>query len=201
MTRRRWRDGEDPAAPLSLLPSPPPPPPPPPTHPSLSPPSLPPSTPPDLFILDFNREQPHLFSDAVDEQLRRIKSEKEAFEAAQDASSSAADQFQMQLSRRMEEVRMADRKLGVEDIMYMLLVEQFVKLGVELLPPLNGHVDVGPCDLTVLTNGVHSKEAIEVVKEHMMSLMGPANSAYSNTILKSSKLQSAQIYAASVMFG
>ena len=52
-----------------------------------------------------------------------------------------------------------------------------------------------------LTEGIHSKEALEMVKDHLMSMMGPTVTAYSNQIVKMSKLQMTQVYAASVMFG
>lgn len=84
----------------------------------------------------------------------------------------------------------------------MFLVEKFVTLGVEMLPPLSGNVDVGPCDLTKLTDGLHSKEALELVKEHLLTIMGPVPQTLpSQAMIRSAKLQSAQIYAASLMVG
>ena len=45
-------------------------------------------------------------------------------------------------------------------------------------------------------------EALEMVKEHLMGMLGPqASNAYSNTLVRMSKLQCAQMYAASIMFG
>ena len=40
-----------------------------------------------------------------------------------------------------------------------------------------------------------------MVKEHMLGALGPASMAYGDTVIKMSKLQSAQVYAASIMFG
>lgn len=156
---------------------------------------------PQPFLL--RRDQPHLFKDALAEQLNRIREEKEAASASASADQKGdkADTFSLQLSKRVEEVKLREQRITVEDILYVSLVERFLSIGVDMLPPLDGHVDVGPCDLTVLTNSVHSKEAIEVVKEHLMSIMGPAASAYSTSLVKMSKLQGAQVYAASVMFG
>ena len=48
-------------------------------------------------------------------------------------------------------------------------------------------------NLKLLTEGVHSREALEVVKDHVKNVMGPAAIAYSNTVLKMSKLQAAQV--------
>ncbi len=50
-------------------------------------------------------------------------------------------------------------------------------------------------------DGVHSRDAVELVKEHVLSVLGPASMAFSNTMIKMSKLQGAQVYAASLMFG
>ena len=44
-------------------------------------------------------------------------------------------------------------------------------------------------NLKTLTEGIHSKEALELVREHVLGVMGPASMAYSNTTIKKSKLQ------------
>ena len=44
-------------------------------------------------------------------------------------------------------------------------------------------------NLKTLTEGIHSKEALELVREHVLGVMGPASMAYSNTTIKMSKLQ------------
>lgn len=41
--------------------------------------------------------------------------------------------------------------------------------------------------------GVHSREAIDMVKEHVLAVLGPASMAFSNTMIKMSKLQAAQV--------
>lgn len=48
------------------------------------------------------------------------------------------------LYQRMGEVREAERRLSVEDVMYLCVVEKFVSAGVDLLPPLDGMVDLPP---------------------------------------------------------
>jgi len=40
---------------------------------------------------------------------------------------------------------------------------------------------------------VHSREAIDMVKEHVLAVLGPASMAFSNTMIKMSKLQAAQV--------
>jgi hypothetical protein len=56
---------------------------------------------------------------------------------------------------------------------------------------------------------VHSAEALELVREHLGSVLGGPGGAeapdapppFSNALVRMSKLQAAQVYAASVMFG
>lgn len=45
----------------------------------------------------------------------------------------------------------------------------------------------------VAAEGVHSREAIDMVKEHVLAVLGPASMAFSNTMIKMSKLQAAQV--------
>ena len=44
-------------------------------------------------------------------------------------------------------------------------------------------------NLKTLTEGIHSKEALDLVREHVLGVMGSAGMAYSNTMLKMSTLQ------------
>ncbi len=56
---------------------------------------------------------------------------------------------------------------------------------------------------------MHSAEALELVREHLGSVLGGPGGAessdapqpFSNALVRMSKLQAAQVYAASVMFG
>ena len=50
--------------------------------------------------------------------------------------------------------------------------------------------------LKSLTEGVHSREALDMVREQVKGVMGPAAAAYANTVLKMSKLQAAQVRVA-----
>lgn len=102
----------------------------------------------------------------------------------------------------MEEVRANEFRATVEDLMYVSILEKFILLGVEMLPRMDGYVDVAPTNLKALTEGIHSKEALELVREHLLSVMGAtAMAQFSNTVIKMSKFQMAQVYAASIMFG
>lgn len=145
--------------------------------------------------------QPHLFQAAVDTEFQKIKDARDAAEEA-DANppSASPDSMDLVLSKRMAEVRRAEETLAIEDLMYVCILEKFQVLGVNLLPtvaPIQESVEA----LRALTEGVHTKEALEMVKEHVLSILGPASMAFADTMIKMSKLQAAQVYAASIMFG
>lgn len=57
-----------------------------------------------------------------------------------------------------------------------------------------GFVDVPSVSLLALTEGLHSREALDLVKEHLLSVMGPTTlSQFSNAAVKMSKFQMAQV--------
>lgn len=47
--------------------------------------------------------------------------------------------------------------------------------------------------LEALTQGVHSSEALELVREHVLAVMGQTAMAFASAKLKLSKLQMAQV--------
>lgn len=47
--------------------------------------------------------------------------------------------------------------------------------------------------LQALTEGIHTKEALDLVKEHVKGIMGPAAMAFSTSMIKMSRLQAAQV--------
>ena len=149
------------------------------------------------------RMEPHLFRAAVDAELSRISAEREAVRerappeapAADDASSSLV------LYQRMEQLRRGEQALSVQDLMYASVLERFLELGVAMLPRLQDAPLEAHADLVALTEGVHSREALDLVKEHVRGVLGPASTAFSNAVVRMSRLQAAQVYAASVLFG
>lgn len=143
--------------------------------------------------------QPHLFRAAVESEFAKLKEKREAASEAS-SSESGAETMDLVLSRRMEEVRRAEEALAIEELMYICILERFQTLGVELLPQV-APIQESVAALKALTEGVHTKEALEMVKEHVLSILGPASMTFADTMIKMSKLQAAQVYAASIMFG
>merc|ERR1712159_459589 len=106
------------------------------------------------------------------------------------------------LFKRIAAVRALERRNGVEDIMYTSIIQKFLGVGVDMLPPLDETTTLRGVDLNRLTDGVHSREALDMVREHLMAVLGGAGeNAYSSQLMRMSKLQAAQVYAASIMFG
>ena len=110
------------------------------------------------------------------------------------------------LYQRINEVKDKERSKAVQDVMYNLILFSFGKLGLSLAGPeqLKGVVNLGSTDLNMLTKGIHSMEALDLVRNHLKGLLGqmPDNELGMQTsAVKLSKLQGAQVYAASMMFG
>lgn len=154
--------------------------------------------------------EPQLFQSAIEDQLERLKDEREAkdqvFESSgsEDAAPEAGvkDSGELVLYQRMEELKAKEVSARLEDLMYLCILEKFLLLDVEMLPRMEGFVNAPTKDLKPLTEGIHSKEAVELVREHLLSIMGNAAAPqFSNAVMKMSKLQMAQVYAASIMFG
>jgi len=158
---------------------------------------LKPDSPAGEFINYILTAEPQLFNSAVDEQLTRIANEVEAEDSAKVEGSGS----NMVLFQRINEVKRMQRRRALEDLMYASILHKFVTLGVDLLPQLDGLTEVGGANYKALTEGVHSVEALELVKQHLNTILGAAPASYSNVMIKISKLQAAQVYAASVMFG
>jgi gas vesicle protein len=149
--------------------------------------------------------QPHLFRAAVESEFQRIKETREAAADAaaslsSDSEASSSEPLDLVLSKRMDEVRRMEEAVAIEDLMYVCILEKFQALGVDLLPNISP-IPESLAALKSLTEGVHTKEALDMVKEHVLSILGPASMAVADTRIKMSKLQAAQVYAASIMFG
>ncbi|GMH35743.1 hypothetical protein BSKO_03611 [Bryopsis sp. KO-2023] len=165
-----------------------------------------PRTPFGEMLTYYLKMEPQLFKTAVEDQLNHLKDEIEAQKAKDEAAKElqqaeeGADKSELILYQRMEEMRKRELKATLEDLMYISVLEKFVELNIDMMPRIDDNVQP-TTNLSALTEGVHSKEAIELVKEHVLSVMGPAAMAFSQAQVRLSKLQMAQVYAASVMFG
>lgn len=118
---------------------------------------------------------PMLFRTAVEDQFARLKEEKDAEQATaadEQASSSPSDQDTSasdslaldKLSSRIEELKQMERRATVEDLMYLCVLEEFVKLGVSMLTKMDNYTAAGAVNMEPLLSGIHSQEAIDLVR-------------------------------------
>ena len=166
---------------------------------------LAPATPTGEYLSYVLTEEPHLFADAVESQLQQMQDALES-EAGDGEKAGADDKetAELVLYQRISNVKALERRRSLEDLIYMCIRQQFNLIGVPMVPKLENPVELPSVgDLSKLVQGVHSAEAVELVKEHLNTALGggapPA--AYANAMIRISKLQAAQVYAASVMFG
>lgn len=92
----------------------------------------------------------------------------------------------------MEEVKSNERRVTVEDLMYVSVLEKFVELGLNMMPRLE-NVSENHTTLQALTEGIHTQEALDLVKDHMRAVMGPAAIQYGDATIRMAKLQAAQV--------
>eukprot|EP00793_Prasinoderma_coloniale_P000915 PRCOL_00007005-RA len=172
-----------------------------------------PKSPAGEMLAYIRESEPHLFETTVEQTLERLvdaaDEDGQAAAGAGDAgeAAGAAAGESLSLYRRMADVKRAERSRAVSDVLYQSVLYKFDTLGsplltraqLELAPGLEGG------SLSALTQGVHSTEALDMVRTHLMGILGPnmPQSEYGmqTTAVRISKLQAAQVYAASVMFG
>merc|ERR1712176_699500 len=99
-------------------------------------------TPAGEMLSYYLSEQPHLFQDAVDEQLKLLETEKEERNEKKTTEDKKKSSEELVLYQRMEEVRGLEMTRNLEDLMYFAVVERFTNLGVSMLSPLDDVVDI-----------------------------------------------------------
>lgn len=121
-------------------------------------------------------KQPELFKHAIEDQFTRLKEDKEARQKQQEAaeesdsgapsdvSSTSTDITLSGLSDRIDQVKEAEASATIEDLMYMCILEEFMKLGVGMLPPAENYTDVPGVNLKPLMEDVHTSQAMDMVR-------------------------------------
>jgi len=170
------------------------------------------------------QNEPDMFDLAVDSEIQRLgdilvklekkeaakyekdKADGDADAAAKDGpSEDLSSEMRMTLFQRQVEVERGEVTRAVQDLLYTVIVSEFAGAGIELVPAgLDGLVQLPPVDFKALVQGVHTEDAIALVREHLMVFAPqPPPGAGSGPLVfaKMSKLQMTQAYGASVMFG
>eukprot|EP00262_Sarcandra_glabra_P001854 TRINITY_DN1201_c0_g1_i2.p1 TRINITY_DN1201_c0_g1~~TRINITY_DN1201_c0_g1_i2.p1 ORF type:complete len:423 (+),score=69.35 TRINITY_DN1201_c0_g1_i2:98-1366(+) len=163
------------------------------------------------FLSQILANHPHLLPAAVDQQLQQLQTDLDAEKQKEEdtekqkeeaPSSSGTD---LVLYRRIAELKAAERRRVLEEILYALVVQKFVDAEVPLVPTISpssdpsGRVDSWPGKEEKL-EGLHSPEAYQMIKNHLALILGN-RLGDSNSIAHISKLRVGQVYAASIMYG
>ncbi|KAH9316549.1 hypothetical protein KI387_025176, partial [Taxus chinensis] len=154
-------------------------------------------TPSGQLLSQLLKDHPHLLPAAVDQQLESLIAERD-----EPPSTTGADPI---LYRRIAELKAAERRNSVEEIIYALVVQKFMDSGISLISsvsqadPVTGKVDTWPKQDQKLVR-VHSPEAFEMIKNHLALVLGNRLPG-TNAIAQISKLRVGQVYAASIMYG
>ncbi|XP_059297775.1 UV-B-induced protein At3g17800, chloroplastic-like [Lycium ferocissimum] len=112
------------------------------------------------------------------------------------------------LHRRISELRELECRNAVEEVMYMLIVYKFSKIGVHLVPKLskcmyNGRLEIWPCKDWELES-IHSSGILEIVKFHLSAIVGwedKLNVKDKWALTQAELLHIRVVYAASIRFG
>lgn len=166
---------------------------------------LEPTTPAGRLLSTVLLNDRQYFHVAVQKQLEQLAYERDEALARMNLSLGSHEAF---LHKRVAEVRELECRASVEDIMYMLISYKFSGIGVHLIPRLakcmyNGRLEIWPCKDWELES-IHSCEALEMVREHLTTVIGwreKSNVADNWTLTKVQKFQLCRVYTASVFYG
>lgn len=156
-----------------------------------------------LYLL---KEDQMLFESAVDEALEMLQSQRAEEEATQGSLDDKAKEDTLVLRRRMKEVRQNERARIVTELLYLKVCSKFKQLSVPLIAPMKGGGDVkfGSLDLKGLTSDIYSKDALDLVREHLFRIIGQQGSTSfmgGMAVVQIALFQAGQVYAMSSLFG
>lgn len=154
------------------------------------------------FLSQLLKDHPHLLPAAVDQQLERLVADRDAATQQEPPSSTGTE---LVLYKRIAELKAAERRNALEEIIYALIVQKFMDARISLISCISmpdsvtGQIDTWPKQDHKL-EAVHSSEAFEMIKNHLALVLGN-RLLDSSSIAQISKLRVGQVYAASVMYG
>ncbi|CAI5470056.1 unnamed protein product [Closterium sp. Yama58-4] len=188
---------------------------------------LSPESPSGILLKQLILSHPHLVPAAAEQQLEQLAAEAEASDASKESGGKKSSS-DLVLYKRMAEVRNSERMRAIKEVMYALIVQKFIESGAPLLPKVP-FVTVDPSstlfpsaatspfglDLVPTVpvkeqelSSVHSEEALDMVKEHLATILGPRPTGPmaalindDRVVVGTSKLRLGQVYAASIMYG
>jgi len=152
------------------------------------------------------KENPVLFEDSVEDSLEKLSEARDDEEKQKKDLEANAKEDTLMLRKRIEEVRLTERTRTVMELLYLKVCRKFQVLKVPLIPALKkgGDVKFGNIDLKALTTDIYSKDALELVRDHLFRIIGQqGNPSFMGGmgVVQIALFQAGQVYAMSAMFG
>lgn len=153
------------------------------------------------FLAQMLQTHPHLISSAIDQQLERLDTDRDA--QNEETLGSSQD---LPLYRRIAEVREKERQQTLEEIIYCLIIQKFIDKKISMIPKISatsdptGRVDFWPNQEQKLLSA-HSPEAFEMIQSHLSLVLGERTVGPLDTSVQISKIKLGKLYAASMMYG
>jgi hypothetical protein len=153
------------------------------------------------------KENPALFDSAVEEELEALAVQRDEEEDQKaKLKEEGIKEDTLVLRRRMDEVRESERTRVVTELLYLKVCRKFQQLEVPLIPIVKagGDVKFGQVDLKGLTTDIYSKDALELVREHLFRIIGQQGSTSfmgGLAVVQIALFQAGQVYAMSALFG
>lgn len=152
------------------------------------------------------KENPLLFEETVEQELEDLQVQKDEDDKAKAALETNAKEDTLMLRKRIEEVKQNERMRIVTELLYLKVCRKFQQLQVPLIPVLKqgGDVKFGSINLKGLTSDIYSKDALELVRDHLFRIIGQSgNPSFMGGmgVVQIALFQAGQVYAMSAMFG
>uniref|UniRef100_A0A0C9QL80 TSA: Wollemia nobilis Ref_Wollemi_Transcript_28673_1691 transcribed RNA sequence n=1 Tax=Wollemia nobilis TaxID=56998 RepID=A0A0C9QL80_9CONI len=156
------------------------------------------------YLSDILQNQTDHFHFAAAKQLGELAADREDAITRQELS--ASDTFSV-LHGRIAELKAKECQTAVEEVIYMLIVQKFVKLNIPMVPRLVSCMENGKVDSWLPKDeeleSVHSPEMLEMIREHLSRILGrrgKMNIVDNCTITQIDRLTLGRLYAASIVY-
>ncbi|KAG8089794.1 hypothetical protein GUJ93_ZPchr0011g27375 [Zizania palustris] len=157
------------------------------------------------FLCGLLKNQPQVLPVAAAKQLQELSNQRRDTLTRWEHSIGSPEDS---LHRRIAEMKDQECQTAIEDIMYMLIVYNFFKIEVPLVPNLSKlissrRLQIWPPRETELES-IHGPETLDLIREHLTSIIrwvhrnGPK---INRSTLRIKRLQFGRIYSASIMYG
>lgn len=115
----------------------------------------------------------------------------------------SADGDTQSLLRRIEEVRRDERFRAAGNLLRLKVLRDFERLDLQLVPPLKGRGEAAfvRTDLRALATGFYPSDALELVREHVLSVIGAWDHLVRDYPLQLALFQVGEVYSMSALFG